>query len=111
MARVGRDHGLLRRCMVPPHGQLVTFEQAEVRGLTRSIPVVTVCSWTTACFRQEEYHAHGEGPLQSFVLHRGDRTGKSHGMQGRDNGITTRVYRHGDRPVLILTELDTILKS
>ena len=59
--------------------------------VSQSIPVVTVCSWTTACFHQEEDHVHGDhlqlnrskGYLQSFVLHRGDRTGRSHGMQGR----------------------------
>ena len=59
--------------------------------VSRSIPHVTVGFWTTARFRQEEYHAHGDqlqlhrskGHLQSFVLHRGDRTGKCHGMHGR----------------------------
>ena len=28
--------------------------RAEARGLSRSIPVVMVCSWIVACFRQEE---------------------------------------------------------
>ena len=34
--------------------EFAAFERVEARGLTRLIPVVMVCSWTTACFRQEE---------------------------------------------------------
>ena len=30
MARVGRDHGLLRRCMVPRHRQLVALSEQQV---------------------------------------------------------------------------------
>ena len=56
-----------------------------------SIPLVTVGFWTTARFCQEEHHVHGdqlqlhrsEGHLKSFVVQRGDRTGKCHGIQGR----------------------------
>ena len=34
--------------------EFAAFERVEARGLTRLIPVVMVCSWTTTCFRQEE---------------------------------------------------------
>ena len=34
--------------------EFAAFERIEARGFTRSILVVMVCSWTTACFRQEE---------------------------------------------------------
>ena len=37
--------------------EFAAFERVEARGLTRSILVVVVCSWTTACFCQEEKEA------------------------------------------------------
>merc|ERR1712136_32501 len=42
------DHGFSRRCLVHRHGRFVAFERAAAWIVTRSIPVVTAVSWTTA---------------------------------------------------------------
>ena len=41
------NNGVSRGCLVDCHWKLVAFERATARGLTRSIPVVTMSSWIT----------------------------------------------------------------
>ena len=40
--------------------EFAAFERVEARGLTRLIPVVMLCSWTTAMLSsRREHHVHG----------------------------------------------------
>jgi len=77
--------------------------------VSRSIPVVAVGSWTTARFRQEEHHVHGDqlqlhrskGHLQSFVLDRGDRTRKSHGMSTDSEHVSVSTVAQQPVPIAL----------
>ena len=62
---------------------------AEQNVSFRSIPLVTVCSWTMGCVCREERHLHRRQPQfwnQGYVHgvdpHRGARTRKCHRVQG-----------------------------
>ena len=78
--------------------------------VTRSIPLVTVCSWTTAslpprikpsALRPDTVTPQQKGHLQGVELHRGHRSRRRHGRVHRQrassddgSGTVTRVCRH-----------------
>ena len=76
--------------------------------VSRSIPVVTVCSWITV--RQEEYHVHedqlqlhrSKGHLQGFELYRGHRPVSCHGKQKRVHGQRASFDVGSDTTIRVL---------